>query len=73
MACSWVPLGRLFGQGETPLLRASEEDEVEVVELLLKSGASVEVKNNKGGGPQGIPEPRMVELWQPRGRVASSM
>ena len=41
-----------MGQGETPLLWASEEDEVEVVELLLKSGASVEVKNNKGRGPR---------------------
>ena len=54
-----------MGRGETPLLWAAEEGEVEAVELLLKSGASV-AKNNKGGGPQ-IPEPRMVELWQLRG------
>ena len=60
--------GCLSGQGETPLLWASEEDEVEVVELLLKSGASVEVKNNKGRGPRASPEPRTgEELWKPRG------
>ena len=35
-------------------MAASVRGHVSVVELLLKSGASVEAKTNAGGGPRGI-------------------
>ena len=41
-------------RGWTPLLWAAGNGCVEVVELLLESGASVEAKTNAGGGPRGI-------------------
>jgi ankyrin repeat protein len=42
----------LCGLGRTPLLSAAGNGHVEVVELLLKSGASVEAQNDNGDGPR---------------------
>ena len=39
-------------QGRTSLLRAAGNGHVEVVELLLKSSASVEAQNDNGDGPR---------------------
>lgn len=41
-----------LGRGRTPLLSAAGNGHVEVVELLLKSGASVEAQNDNGDGPR---------------------
>ena len=40
------------GRGRTPLHLAAQEGHVEVVALLLRSGASVEAKNIRGHRPQ---------------------
>ena len=50
---SWIFQPRWI-RGWTPLLWAAGNGRVEVVELLLKSDASVEAKTNAGGGPRGI-------------------
>ena len=47
------PRGRLSrGRGPTPLHRAAEHGHVEVVALLLRSGASVEATDDSGRRPQ---------------------
>ena len=44
--------GCFCGPGRTPLLSAAGNGHVEVVELLLQSGASVEAQNDNGDGPR---------------------
>ena len=46
------PMRPLGVRGRTSLLRAAGNGHIEVVELLLKSGASVEAQNDNGDGPR---------------------
>ena len=45
---------RWFAQGRTPLHWAAEFNKAKVVDLLLKSGASLQLKSNSGRGPRAI-------------------
>ena len=45
------PSDRQLSRGQTPLHRAASKGHIEVVELLLKSGAPVEKADKIGRGP----------------------